>query len=165
MPRWMPWVVLGLTTGLVASAGCEFTNTTPGTGGSGGAAGCPYAPEALFTVHVTAADGAMPPDTVLRVRSSAGEEPAYDLADPESWTSADDGFVVECNVDRDATPPLELDELVCELWTSGVTELELAADGYVTLEETLSPAEREGCEGFVPSEAELELLRDVDAGR
>lgn len=140
------------------------TNPPPDGGGAHGAGGCPTGPVALYTVHVTAEDGPVPTDTKLRVRWSAAEEPEFDLADPETWKSVEDGSNVDCNLPPDATPPVTLEELVCELWTSGATDVEVLADGYLTVEETLTPAEMDECEVPVPSDVELELSRDHDAG-
>ncbi len=150
-----------LTTGFIAS--CRL-GSGPGEGTSdAGVGGCPSGPVALFSLRVTAADGqALPCDTTLKVSWSAEDYPPFVLCDP---SSVGDGDNVVCEVDWDAALPLELDELRCELWTGGTTDIELSAPGYVTDERTLMPAEREGCEGYVPSTAHVELQPDVDAGQ
>jgi hypothetical protein len=119
---------------------------------------------ALFTLHVTAANGNVPPDTTLRVRWSAGEEPLFVLSDPSTWGSVHEGANVECVVDRDASVPADLEELVCDLWTVGATDIEVSAAGYITAEETLTPAQREECDGPVPSDVDIKLEPDQDAG-
>lgn len=119
-------------------------------------------PEALFTVVVRTADDALlPEDTTVSVRWSAGEEPTFVLDDPNTWKTLDDGVNLVCGVESDRAA---LSELRCELWTSGATEIEVTATGYVDLLETLTPAEKPGCDEPVPSEQELELIPDADAG-
>ena len=144
---------------------CKDRNPPPDpTGTTGqGEGGCPGgAPEALFTVVVRTADAEpLPSDTTVKVRWSVGEEPAFVLDDPDTWKTLEDGVNVVCEVDPEAA---EVAELRCELWTSGPTEVEVTATGYLDLDETLTPEEREGCDMPVPSEKELELAPDVDAG-
>jgi hypothetical protein len=128
-----------------------------------GEGGCPGgAPEALFSVTVRTADGEpLPADTTVTVRWSVGEEPSFVLDDPNTWKTLDDGVNAVCEVGGgggDSTL-----ELRCELWTSGATEVEVTATGYLDLEKTLTPASKEGCDQPVPSEEELELLPDPDA--
>jgi hypothetical protein len=155
-----------LLVGLLAAATCKNTSNPPehdaGTAGTGG---CPSDPEALFTLHVRARDGQVPPDTELRITWSAQAEEPFELDDPETWPSVDDGANFECAVAPDASLPVELEELTCELWTNGATQVVASAAGYVTVDQTFTPAEREGCEGWVHSDVELELVRDLDAGR
>ncbi|MBW2526672.1 MAG: hypothetical protein JRI23_20990 [Deltaproteobacteria bacterium] len=159
--RWLFVIVLGWT---MASFACNEGSDPPPDGGTSGVGGCPTGPVALFEVTVRAADGQVPADTSLLVRWSAGEEPVVNLLDPGSWPSVAEGANVECDIPEDATPPLELDELTCELWTSGATYVEVSAAGYVTLEETLTPLQIDDCDVPVPSDVELELVRDPDAG-
>ena len=165
MWRFARWVALAALCWTIAIVACqETTSDPPDGGGANGAGGCPTGPVALFELRVTAADGQVPPDTTLLVRWSAGDEPLVDLLQPSSWSSIEDGANVECDIPDGASPPLELSELRCELWTSGATYVEVAADGYVTLEETLTPLQIEDCEVPVPSDVELQLVRDPDAG-
>jgi hypothetical protein len=100
---------------------------------------------------------------------SFGEEPEFKLDDPATWRTLEQNSNVVCHVDRDAAPPTDLDELVCELWTSGATNVKVGATGYLKNGEdgqgdTFQPAEREGCDGPVHSDVKVELLRDPDAG-
>jgi hypothetical protein len=106
----------------------------------------------------------VPPDTSLLVTWSTGEEPEFRLDDPSTWKTLEQNTNFVCDVERDAAPPTDLDELVCELWTSGATKVEANASGYLKAEQTFTPAEREGCDGPVPSDITVELQRDLDAG-
>lgn len=136
------------------------------TSGAGGSGGCPdnALPEPLFTITVRTEDGApLPPDTALRVRWSAGEEPVFALDDASTWLTLEDNVNVECDVDRDQPPPTDLHELACELWTAGATEVEVSATGYVPRTQTLAPRQVDGCEEPVPSDVELILEPDPDA--
>jgi hypothetical protein len=152
---------------LVSFFSCEEgTSSTTTTSGAGGAGGCPLSqPEALFTVIVSARGEALPNDTTLSVRWSAGAEPTFILGDRDTWHTLDDGSNVVCDIDHDAGVPSDLEELRCELWTSGATEIEVGASGFVTYLETVTPEEREGCDHPIPSEVTVELVPDLDAGR
>jgi hypothetical protein len=154
-----------LLVGLLGAATCRVT-PDPETqdAGTTGAGGCPSAAQPLFTLHVRAHQGNVPPDTVLRVTWSAQTEAPFELDDPATWPSVDDGANFECAVERDASLPAELEELVCDLWTAGPTQVEASAAGYLTVEQTFTPAERTGCDEPVHSDVELELVRDPDAG-
>jgi len=149
----------------LAFAACDGDSSGSGasSGGQGGEGGCPLAPAPLFTLTVTAPGGSVPPDTHLVVRWSAAEEPLFALDDPSTWKSLDEGANVVCNVGGSA-PPEELDALVCELWTSGATEIEIGADHYVTQRETFTPPQSDLCEGPVPSAIAMALVREDDAG-
>jgi len=148
---------------LVGLAGCKTTGGGPDPGNQGG--GCPGGPpQALFTVKVTAVDGSVPIDTSVLVKWSAGQEPLFLLSDPDTWKTLDDESNLVCTVDRDAGPPDDLAELSCELWTSGATELTVAATGYRSHEQTLVPAQVDGCDHPVPSEQAVELEPELDAG-
>ncbi len=137
------------------------TSDTTGTGGGG----CPMGPpRALFTLKVHAADGPLPPDTTVHVKWTAGDEPPFVLSDKDTWKTVEDGSNVECDVDHDAPVPTDLHELRCELWTNSATEIEVTAMGYVPVEQTALPMERDGCDEPVPSEVEVELAVDTDAG-
>ena len=168
------WLLMGRTAQLVivlvafwviVAVACKVTSESPPDGGGAhGAGGCPTGPVPLYTLHLTAADGQVPPDLTLSVDWSAGNEPTFDLADPSTWKSVDDGSNVDCNVPAEATPPVSLDELRCELWTSGPTDVAVEAAGYLTVEKTLTPPEVDECDVPVPSVTEVELVRDPDAG-
>lgn len=154
-----------LMVGLLAAATCKNATDPPaGDAGTAGAGGCPSDAQALFTLHVRAAQGHVPPDTELRITWSAQAEPPFELDDPETWPSVDDGANFECAVARDASLPVDLEELTCELWTNGATQVVASAAGYLTVDQTFTPAEREGCEGWVHSDVEIELVTDADAG-
>lgn len=135
-----------------------------GGGGGGGQGGCPSEVTAQFTVTLRAKEGALPADTEIRVTWSAGEEPVFALDDPESYKTLEDGSNLVCDVDPNNPAPTDLEELVCHLWTSGPTRVEVAALGYVPLDETLVPEFIEGCDVPIPTNAEIELDVDMDAG-
>jgi hypothetical protein len=122
------------------------------------------APTPLYTVKLRAINGPVPIDTTVRVRWSAGEEPLFVLEDKTTWLTLDEGSNVECDLDRSGPVPADLAELSCELWTSGSTEIEINAAGYVTYEQTIMPMELEGCDGPVPQVVDVELKIDTDAG-
>lgn len=145
---------------------CDDGSNSSGQTSTGmGAGGCPMGlPEALFTLKVRAKDGPLPPDTSVRVKWTAGEEPVFVLSDKDTWKTLDDGSNMQCDVDHDAPVPADLEELRCELWTSSATEIEVTAIGYVSVEQTAQPMEVEGCDEPVPSVVEIELLVDLDAG-
>ena len=170
-----PGIVLALTCLVAAAAwpaGCKVTaQATSGQTGAGGAGGdgggCPMGPpEALFTITVTSEDDEriLPPDTTVTVRWSAGEEPAFVLGDPATWKTLEDGSNLVCDVDHDQPAPTDLTELHCELWTAGATEVEIQAEGYLDYLDTLTPLEKEDCDLPVPSEHELPLETDPEAG-
>jgi hypothetical protein len=149
------------------AATCREETGPPTAASTGtGEGGCPTqsAPAALFTLKVSAMRGPLPEDTTLQVRWSAGDEPQFVLSDPETWKTLEDGSNVVCDLAHDAGPPVDLLELSCELWTSGATEIEVTATGYVTHNETLTPKEIDGCDEPVPSDVEVNLVVDVDAG-
>ena len=165
MARFAKIVALALVTGGLVAFSCKVTTDPPPDGGGAhGAGGCPTGPVALYTLLMTATDGSLPSDMTLAVRWSAGEEPLFDLADPSTWQSVEDGSNVDCNVPAGATPPVDIEELRCELWTSGPTDVEVTAAGYLTVEETLTPPEVDECDVPVPSVTEVELSPDPDAG-
>jgi hypothetical protein len=138
------------------------TGSQSGTAGGGG--GCPVGPQPSFTLAISAQDGVLPNDTSLEVMWSAGSEPIFKLNEPTTWGTPEQGANVVCDVDPASGPPDDLTELRCHLWTSGPTAIEVKAKGYDTHEETLVPMQSEQCEGPVPTEAAIKLLREVDAG-
>jgi hypothetical protein len=147
-----------------ALGGCEDPATPgpDGGGGGGGEGGCPAQPKPLYTVTITTPGKPVPPDTTLHVVWSAGEE-TFALDNPSTWKTLDDGINVVCAVQRDAGPPTDLDELVCQLWTTGATEVEVTANGYMEHEETLRPLESELCDA-VPADVTVVLQPLADAG-
>ena len=161
---WLFVLIAGITVALATCDKNEGTATNASTGTGEG--GCPPQgpPAPLFTLKVTAMRGPLPEDTTLRVRWSAGDEPEFVLGEPATWMTLDQGSNVVCQVPHDAGPPTDMTELVCELWTSGATEIEIAAKGYVTHNETLTPKTLDECEDPVPSDVEVQLVLDVDAG-
>ena len=134
-----------------------------GSAGAGGVA-CFYGdPEPLFTLRIHGHAGPVPANTKVAVVWSAGAEPIFALDDPTTWKTLDDGVNAFCRVDTDGGPPVDLTELVCELWTSGATQVEVSATGYTTYAKTLTPKLIDGCDAPVPSEQDVELQADVDA--
>jgi hypothetical protein len=157
--------LLALAVGLFGAAACKVsTSSTPNDAGAAGAGGCPVGSRPQFTLYVKAKNGPVPPDTTIVVRWSAAEEDPFVLCDPSTWKSADEGANVECDVARDAAPPVDLEELVCELWTSGATEVKVNATGYLPFDQTFTPQQIEQCKDPVPSDVQAELVRDPDAG-
>jgi hypothetical protein len=145
---------------------CEETGPQgPGStaSGSGGAGGCAVGPQPMFTLTLTAADGPLPPDTSILVTWSAGAEPKFVLGDKSTWKTLEEANLV-CEIDPSKPPPTDLEELVCKLWTSGPTRVEVEAADYIDHDETFTPAQNEQCEGPVPSAVSVELVREVDAG-
>ncbi len=169
----MAWIRCALPLALASLlVGPMFGACKGGEGGSAssssgsGEGGCPAVgpPEPLFTVRIVAADGPLPADMTLDVRWSAGDEPPFALNDPTTWKTLEDGSNVQCHIDRDGGAPTNLEELSCELWTSGATLVEVAGSGYVAYEETLTPEVLDDCGVPVPSEIEVQLQVDHDAG-
>ena len=117
----------------------------------------------MFTLLVTASDGPVPVDTTVKVRWSAGEEPSFQLDDPSTWKTLEQGSNLVCSVDPGA-PPTELTTLECALWTSGATEVEISSTGYLTHEQTYAPKFADHCDDPIPSDISVELMRDLDAG-
>ena len=149
---------------LVACEDSGPTGTSAASSGAGGMEGCAVGPQPLLTITITAEDGPLPSNTKIVVTWSAGEEPAFVLGDPSTWKTLEDGVNVVCDVHTAKAPPRELEELVCELWTSGATAVEVKAPGYVTYEETFSPAYSEACHGPIPTAVTIELEASPDAG-
>ena len=152
---------------VLALLACQRETVPPSETTTGqGAGGCPAGAAPLFTLTVRAAEAAsLPEDTTLRVKWSAGEEPVLVLNDPETHLSLDDdGVNFECQIDRQQDLTM-LDELVCELWTSGATEVNASATGYADYQATFQPLELEGCDAAIPSEVEVVLEPELEAGR
>lgn len=135
-----------------------------GGSGTGGAGGCPMGPrEAMFTITVRAPGGPVPRDTTVHVAWSAAEEPTFVLDDPSTWKTLDEANLV-CAVDRAKPPPDALEALVCELWTVGVTRVEISGTGYEDFEQTLTPVMSEECEDFLPQKVDIALVPATDGG-
>jgi hypothetical protein len=142
-----------------ACNGDDGGDAQAGTGG-----GCPSGALPLFTVRIrTEREVALPADTTLEVRWTAAEEPKFVLGDKSTWKTLEEANVV-CNVDANAPVPTDLRELVCDLWTTGATEINVHATGYLAKEETLTPKKREGCEKPVPSDVDVTLTADMGMG-
>lgn len=148
----------------LSSLGCPST-PTGGGGAAGGDAGvdCPTGPVALLNLIIAGPSGHVPPDTSLVVSWSAGEEPAFCLDDPKTWMTLADANVV-CDVDPGAPPPENLPELVCHLWTSGATHVEVRADGHAPYGATLKPKYSSICKGHVPTDVHVALAVQPDGG-
>jgi hypothetical protein len=153
---------------LIALAGCPSpSDNLAGGGGQGDAdAGCPSGPMAMLHLHIKAVNGPVPPDTRLLVNWSAGAEPPFDLDDPATWGKPEDGGNVICEVDPALPPPKDLAELVCHLWTSGATHVQVRASTYQPYEGTLKPKVSATCEGPVPTAVSVSLwpMAAPDAG-
>jgi hypothetical protein len=151
---------------LAALIGCasDGGSSSAGGGSSGGDGGvdCPSGPMAMLDVTVRAASGPVPPDTRVLVSWSAGAEPTFELDDPKTWGTPDANVV--CDVDPDEPPPKDLAHLVCHLWTSGVTHVQVRASGYVPFEGMLKPKISAACKGPVPTDVSVTLKPVPDAG-
>ncbi|HZF51432.1 MAG TPA: hypothetical protein VE093_22400 [Polyangiaceae bacterium] len=155
--------ILGIFLLLGACADESPPNPSGGQGGAAPDGGCLMTPQPIFTVTISAEEGTVPPDTSLTVTWSEGEEPVFKLNDPSTWSSLDDANVI-CDVDPSKPPPTDLAALVCRLWTSGATAIEVKAEGYRRHAETLVPMKNEECEGPVPEEVLVTLTAEEDAG-
>ena len=167
-PRVVPrgLLFLSLTLAIALSCGCTEGNpASPGGGGGGGDAGadCPNGPVAMLDLDIEAAAGPVPSDTKLLVSWSAGAEPIFALDDPKTWSTLADGNVV-CDVDRSAPPPTDLPHLVCHLWTSGVTHVQVKADGHKPYDAMLKPKYSAACKGPVPTQVAIKLTVVPDGG-
>jgi hypothetical protein len=113
----------------------------------------------MLNLHIQATSGPVPADTKVSVSWSAGAESPFELDDPKTWASLADGNVI-CDVDNNAPPPKDLAELVCHLWTSGATHVDVRAWGYVPFSKTLKPTTVEACKGPVPMDVPIQLALD-----
>jgi hypothetical protein len=160
-------LLAALTLPSLAAAGglgaCEGEGDGGAGGGSGagGAGGCPLVAEANFTIVVHAESGPVPQDTTVHIAWSAGAEPTFALDDPTTWKTLEDANIV-CAVDHAKPPPADLPVLVCKLWTTGATRVEISASGYATYDRTLTPTVSELCEGVLPQEVDIELVAAVE---
>lgn len=164
--RWV-WLIVAFFSTWVAvlmAPACK-DDSPPGVGGgggTGGVGGCPSELEAQFTLTITAADGALPESLRMTVTWSAGPEPEFVLADPNTHVGLEDSNVV-CGVDPEVEPE-DRDSLVCKLWTSGATRVEVTADDYEPVDETFTPELIDDCDVPLPSDVEVELTPAMDAG-
>jgi len=117
----------------------------------------------MFTLTIRAEDGPVPLDTSVQVSWSAGHEPPFVLDEPMTWMMPSDANVV-CDVDRDKPPPESLAALVCHLWTSGATLVEIRAQGYAPYQETLVPVLSEVCNGPLPEALDITLEHATNDG-
>lgn len=124
---------------------------------------CPTGPEAMLNLFIKSASGPVPWDTKVKVSWSAGVEPTFALSDKSTWMSLVDGNVI-CDVNANEPPPKDLAELICHLWTSGATHVEVRASGYVTYSETLKAKTVEACKGPVPTDVAVKLAPVPDGG-
>jgi hypothetical protein len=107
---------------------------------------CPRA-VAAFRLELTAVDGELPSNTVLEVRYGGQQSGSYSLSRP-TLTNED----VCCRSAEVTRPPLPevrcgappLDgstahtrAILCELWTNGLAELKVTAQGYPRLDRVL----------------------------
>jgi hypothetical protein len=152
----------------LALAGCKGEHHRPpevDAGQEDGVAACPseiLGP--LFTVTITAEGGVLPPDMSVIVDWSAGTEPPFVLSEPSTWLTPEDGANVVCDIGEGESPEA-LGALRCELWTSGPTEVFVAAKDFREHKETLTPGKDDDCEGPMPTAVEIDLRReDKDAG-
>jgi hypothetical protein len=118
----------------------------------------------MFSLTIAAEDGPLPPDTSLEVTWSAGPEPVFSLDDPSTWGTPEQGANVVCDIGPTGGPPPTLEQLKCDLWTSGPTEIVVKGDDYAAYKDTLVPMQSEICEGPIPTEIEIKLTREVDGG-
>jgi hypothetical protein len=167
VPRSTTTFAISLAAAVLLATAChdEAGVGSGGTGGTGqgGAGGCPTGPHAAFTLTITAADGPVPEDTALEITWSAGKQ-SFELDQPSTWKTLEDGNLV-CDVDRKHGPPVGLEKLVCELWTSGAADLVVIARGYQKRTQTLSPTMSERCNGPLTTDVAIELVRPTpDAG-
>jgi hypothetical protein len=162
------WVAL-----LVGAAGVG----APACGSSHpGDTSCPR-PQPAFRVVITAANGPLPADTVLTVKSGSGIE-SYALASPPEQpktvfcnpfngdagdAAADAGSPDASSAAHDgAADPGSIAALLCLLWTNGAADVTIQGSGYPTLTETLD-AEQDSC-GITTVDESLTLGEAPDGG-
>lgn len=148
-----------------ALCACPDPNATSSDGGHGGGdAGvmCPTGPVALLNLTIKAMSGPVPPSLMLDVSWSAGAEPPFALGDATTWGTLAAGANVVCDVT--VPVPAELPALVCHLWTSGATHVEIHAAGYAPYGSTLKPHQSAECKGPVPTSVAITLAPLPDAG-
>jgi hypothetical protein len=147
---------------LCACPDSENASANGGNGGGDAGVMCPTGPVALLNLTIRAMSGPVPPGLMLDVSWSAGAEPQFALADATTWGTLGAGANVVCDVKAPA--PADLPELVCHLWTSGVTHVEIHAAGYAPYTSTLKPHQSDACKGPVPTDVAITLAPLPDAG-
>lgn len=153
-----------LITVLLGPLGCRGPGSPPPNvdGGEGGGGGCPVRlPEPQFVLEISAEDGPLPADTRVAAEWSAATEPPFVLSDPTTWKTLDDSVNLVCDVDRSKPPPVDLQLLVCELWTSGAVNLLVQGGGYVDHDETLQSVMDEKCNQPMTSRVSIVLRRPL----
>jgi hypothetical protein len=157
--------LLPITIALAALIGCPpdgGSSSTGDIGGGDGGVSCPNGPMAMLNVIISAQSGPVPPDTRVLVSWSAADEPPFELDDPKTWGTLDGNVV--CDVDPKKPPPTDLAQLVCHLWTVGVTHVRVRATGYMPFEGMLKPKYSAACKGPVPTDVNVTLAPVPDAG-
>jgi L-ascorbate metabolism protein UlaG (beta-lactamase superfamily) len=160
------YALLVVTLLAVIWGACDEETNGTGTGGSSaGGGGCaPGQPAPLFTVTIQADPGPLPADTTVVVNWSAGEEPIYVLGDTTTHKTLEDGSNLTCETALGQGGGTPGEVLRCELWTSGTTEVDITASGYVAVSQTLLPAKRDDCDEPMPSEVEIVIDEDQGGG-
>ncbi len=110
----------------------------------------------MFDLTITAAEGDVPPSTQIDVSWSAGHEPTFNLDQPATWMTIEQANVI-CDVDATKPPPEHLAALVCHLWTTGATNVVVAAKGYTTFDKTYTSTFSDHCKTLVPTAISVEL--------
>jgi hypothetical protein len=143
--------------------GCDPETGSSGDGGAGGigAGGlgcCLREPLPTFVLDVLEREGGpVPPDTVVKVHWSAGEEPPIHLDDPATWPTLDTSSI-QCDLDPNEPPPADLMVLSCALWTGSPIEVTVSAQGYETELHTYSAEPSSDCNPE-PTPIEIELAK------
>lgn len=157
--------LLALPVVLALFAGSACTNSPP----SG--PNCP-GPRAAFHVTITAKNGPLPPDTVVKVEYGGGSE-EYSLASPppqpevvfcdpidaDAGTGANDGGSDAAGTTDAGTGPVMA--LSCKLWTNAAATIDVQGSGYPLLEQQLQ-AQKDDC-GIKTVEYAL-VLGETDGG-
>lgn len=132
----------------LVSAGCSSSPPSSPT--------CP-GPRAAFHVIITAKNGPLPSDTVVKVAYGGGIE-EYDLASPPdqpevvfctkvdadagAGSGATDGGVNDAGTPDAGSGPVAA--LSCDLWTNAAATINIQGSGYPVLEQQLE-AEKDDC--------------------
>jgi hypothetical protein len=139
----LSWATMGVLLVACAPSGGSGQATSSGAGGQagagGGSGGCVAVPQPNLLLGVRAHEGPVPGDTTILVEWSGGQAGPFMLDDPGTWQSLEDSNLV-CDVDKLHPPTMPLDELRCEVWTSGATRVTVQAQGFAGYEKTFSSA-------------------------